>query len=513
MKMAALVGTPTRRMKAGHRASCLLGVIAVCAFCASLDCFVLALHPQRRLGSVQREAYDITSVGESFMAYSVKEAMDGILLDAESPEAMPTLLWKQTMMTGASAFQGLNDTSVFNQFERHEAFTTKNGLAQILAKHPMARGYFPKTFDMDQDLEREPFIVDFRRHAALRVVRQHLALTDKLGPGGYECCLDMIEAAMMTLQQWQVSPDSGGDMHRNIPGSSWQQLVRYSELSPDQLSSGSRPGFESDGLAWGTLPAKQGAELEKLVSDVEEACPQASLQYDSNVWIVKPHAMSKGEGIWVMRSMPDILQHCQRWSHCVVQKYIEKPLLMAGRKFDFRQWVLITSFEPLKVFVFSEPYCRVCQNPYNPRDLDDLQSHLSNWHVNRNGFEACVSLDQFKDELEKMSGSTLAWEQDIQPQMKRIILDVCNNAADKVVKRTQCFQLLGFDFMLDSDYRPWLMEVNAYPGCDAARSFPFLHRMLRRMTRRMLEIVCLRRADPDGQALDWIPLTSDPSRT
>lgn len=449
------------------------------------------------------------------MAQSVSEAMIGLLADAEVSEA-PTVLWNRVArgaFDSKKLFVGLNSSTFVNQFEGHEQLTSKNGLAQTLANHSTARGYFPKTFDMDQKDQRDAFIVDFRRYAALNIVRQHLALSDKLDPGGYECSVDMLQAAMMTLMQWKTSVDSGGDLHRDIPDSSWQQLLRYSELSPAQLRSGGRPGFEADDLEWGVFPADKMAALAKLVRDVEAANPQAHLQFDSNAWILKPHSSSMGEGIWCMRSMPAILQHCERFMHCVVQKYVEQPLLLSGgRKFDFRQWVLVKSFEPLEVFLFSEPYCRQCLKPYDLLDLDNIQSHLSNWHKNLNGEDCILSLDQFKEQLKALSGEAITWEKDHLPQVKRIVLDVLGSAK-KVVQRPESFHLYGFDFMLDAKHRLWLIEVNAYPGCDSARNFPFLRKMVRRMTRRMLDIVCLGNREPDGQYFDFIPLESGPSTT
>lgn len=40
----------------------------------------------------------------------------------------------------------------------------------------------------------------------------------------------------------------------------------------------------------------------------------------------------------------------------VIQKYMEKPLLFSGRKFDIRMWVLVT--HELKIYLFKEGYLR-----------------------------------------------------------------------------------------------------------------------------------------------------------
>ena len=66
---------------------------------------------------------------------------------------------------------------------------------------------------------------------------------------------------------------------------------------------------------------------------------------------------------------------------CIAQKYIERPLLLrTSRKFDIRQWVLVTSLQPLKVFGFSEFYCRLSNQTYRLDDsLDNMAIHLCNY--------------------------------------------------------------------------------------------------------------------------------------
>ena len=66
---------------------------------------------------------------------------------------------------------------------------------------------------------------------------------------------------------------------------------------------------------------------------------------EKNIWLVKPAAMNQGKGIEIFGNLRDIkgfINSKNTGSHWVVQKYIEKPLLFKGRKFDIRMWALIT---------------------------------------------------------------------------------------------------------------------------------------------------------------------------
>jgi len=66
-----------------------------------------------------------------------------------------------------------------------------------------------------------------------------------------------------------------------------------------------------------------------------------------------------------------------------VQKYIETPFLVKKKKFDVRQWVLVTSWEPLDIFVFETSYLKFCSLEFSLKFLDDVYRHLSNYSINK----------------------------------------------------------------------------------------------------------------------------------
>ena len=67
----------------------------------------------------------------------------------------------------------------------------------------------------------------------------------------------------------------------------------------------------------------------------------------------------------------------------VVQKYIEKPLLINRRKFDIRLWVLVTHEH--KCFYFREGYCRLSGQPYTLENQENLFVHLTNNAIQKHG--------------------------------------------------------------------------------------------------------------------------------
>lgn len=70
--------------------------------------------------------------------------------------------------------------------------------------------------------------------------------------------------------------------------------------------------------------------------------------------------MSQGKGIFLTRKLEDINPS----NHCVVQRYMHKPYLIDGLKFDLRIYVLISSVDPLTIYLYEEGLGRFATETY-----------------------------------------------------------------------------------------------------------------------------------------------------
>lgn len=113
--------------------------------------------------------------------------------------------------------------------------------------------------------------------------------------------------------------------------------------------------------------------------------PQFGIDGERNIWIVKPAGSSRGRGICLFRNLVEIIDLTKQIeTQYIVQKYIESSMIMKCRKFDLRQWVLVTDWNPLTVWMYAEPYIRFPASDFNMENLRNNYSHLSNNSVAKN---------------------------------------------------------------------------------------------------------------------------------
>jgi len=114
------------------------------------------------------------------------------------------------------------------------------------------------------------------------------------------------------------------------------------------------------------------------------------------LWIWKPVNSSCGRGIRVVRSTLDpAFEKKVSQRAGVVQRYIERPLLLDGFKFDLRIYVAVTSYDPLKIYIFSEGLARLATEKYSSsvKSINHRTMHLTNYSVNKCNSSYKVNLD------------------------------------------------------------------------------------------------------------------------
>ncbi|XP_066532946.1 probable tubulin polyglutamylase TTLL2 [Hoplias malabaricus] len=184
-------------------------------------------------------------------------------------------------------------------------------------------------------------------------------------------------------------------------------------------------------------------------------------------WICKPVDLSRGRGIFIFSD----IKHLAYDSPVIVQKYISNPLLISGYKFDLRIYVCVKSFHPLTIYMHQEGLVRFATEKYNLDSLDNLFSHLTNTSINKFGpfyttdkervGQGCKwTLSKFRSFLRSQGiNELLLWQ-----KINNIVTLTLLTIAPSIPSSPSSLELFGFDILIDSNFKPWLLEVNYSPA-------------------------------------------------
>lgn len=206
--------------------------------------------------------------------------------------------------------------------------------------------------------------------------------------------------------------------------------------------------------------------------------------------IIKPDTGCQGKGIKLIQN-PNHVDDI--YENAVAQTYIS-PYLIDGYKFDLRIYVLVTHISPLRIYIHKEGMARFCSEPYkNPKtkNLDEIYGHLTNFSLNKKSenFQTndtdiapetgskrtltsvykrlqqdSVNIDELQLKIDNIIRYTIA---SIAAQLKTAYSSKIFTSDNKC----RCFEILGFDILIDSDKKPWLIEVNTMPSLQTGSPF------------------------------------------
>ncbi|CAL1529409.1 unnamed protein product [Lymnaea stagnalis] len=219
-----------------------------------------------------------------------------------------------------------------------------------------------------------------------------------------------------------------------------------------------------------------------LPGDYQDFC--SSFLKDKGPYIVKPVASSRGRGVFLINH-PDQVPLDE---NVIVSKYISSPLVIDGFKFDVRLYVTVTSYDPLVIYLYEEGLTRFATVKYekNVKHLRNQCMHLTNYSVNKRSQDYVKNDDPDVEDygnkwsmgamlryLRSEGKDTAALMMRIEDVVIKTILSVESSVATacKMFQsfRGNCFELYGFDILLDENLKPWVLEVNLSPSlaCDS----------------------------------------------
>nr|XP_057940996.1 probable tubulin polyglutamylase TTLL9 isoform X4 [Doryrhamphus excisus] len=190
-----------------------------------------------------------------------------------------------------------------------------------------------------------------------------------------------------------------------------------------------------------------------------------------STWIMKPAAKSQGAGIFLFKKLKDIMdwrkhdgtrseeqRDAGQVESYVAQRYIENPYLLGGRKFDLRVYVMVTSYFPLKAWLYREGFARLSSARFSLNCIDDKYVHLTNVAVQKTAPDydpekGCKwKIEKLRMYLTAKHGRQMV--ETLFKQMDNIFIGSLQSVQNIIINDKRCFELYGYDIMLDENLKP-----------------------------------------------------------
>ncbi|MFZ5609725.1 MAG: hypothetical protein ACOY99_08950 [Pseudomonadota bacterium] len=201
------------------------------------------------------------------------------------------------------------------------------------------------------------------------------------------------------------------------------------------------------------------------------ALQRAAARNREKRWILKPKNSSRGRGVRVLGDVASVPLGAE-W---MVQEYLDRPHLMNGHKYVLRLYLLITSVEPLRVYLYHEGFAKLASAPFDLDDVDNLFSHLTNPDINAENKDAeapvvFIGLARYRAWLRGQGHDDAALFARIHDLARLLAIAARETMRTRLaaIKADThgCYELLGVDCLIDADLKPWVLECNLSPSLE-----------------------------------------------
>ena len=216
-------------------------------------------------------------------------------------------------------------------------------------------------------------------------------------------------------------------------------------------------------------------------------------RYPNSLWILKPSNKCQGQGITLVNKTSKLKKinfnnktitenntQITINETYVISKYIDNPFLIGGKKFDMRIYCLVTSFHPLKAYLYKQGFCRFCNEKFSVdvSDINNIYIHLTNVAVQKKyekyssshgGKFSLYNLNLYLENLfgyEKMKKCN--------EDIKNVIIGSLQCVQNVMFSDKHCFECYGYDILLDANLKPWLIEINSSPSLSTSTKGDFV---------------------------------------